>query len=98
MAETRRMGKTELYAHFVDRFGMKRTDVRDFFEELQRLSEAELVRSGEFTLPGVVKLVRQERPARVGRNPSTGEQIQISAKTVVKARIAARLKNAVLEA
>ena len=96
MAETRRMGKTELYAHFVDRFGMKRTDVRDFFEELQRLSEAELGRSGEFTLPGVVKLVRQERPARVGRNPSTGEQIQISAKTVVKARISARLKNAVL--
>lgn len=98
MAETRRMGKTELYAHFVDRFGMKRNDVRDFFEELQRLSEVELGRSGEFTLPGVVKLVRQERPARVGRNPATGAQLQIPAKTVVKARIAARLKNAVLEA
>ena len=46
----------------------------------------------------MVKLVRQERPARVGRNPSTGEQIQIPAKTVVKARIAARLKDAVLDA
>ena len=96
MVETRRMGKTELFAHFVDRFGMKRTEVRDFFEELQQLSETELRRSGEFTLPGVVKLVRQERPARAGRNPATGEQIQIAAKTVVKARIAARLKDAVL--
>lgn len=92
------MGKTELFAHFSDRFGMKRTEVRDLFEELQQLSEAELKRSGEFTLPGMVKLVRQERPARVGRNPSTGEQIQIPAKTVVKARIAARLKDAVLDA
>ena len=97
MGDTRGMTKTELFAHFCDRFGMKRTDVRDFFDELQQLSEAELGRSGEFTLPGVVKLVRQERPARVGRNPATGKQIQIPAKTVVKARIAARLKNAVLE-
>ena len=97
MVETRRMGKTGLFAHFSDRFGMKRTDVRDFFEELQRLSEAELGRSGEFTLPGMVKLVRQERPARMGRNPATGERIQIAAKTVVKARVAARLKDAVLD-
>ena len=98
MVEARKMTKTELFAHFSDRFGLKRTEVRDFFDELQQLSEAELKRSGEFTLPGVVKLVRQERPARVGRNPATGEQIQIAAKTVVKARIAARLKDAVLDA
>ena len=96
MAETR-MGKAELFAHFSDRFGMKRTEVRDFFEELQQLSEAELKRSGEFVLPGIVKLVRQERQARVGRNPATGDQIEIPAKTVVKARIAARLKDSVLD-
>ncbi len=92
------MGKTELFAHFSDRFGMKRTDVRDFFEALQELSETELKRSGEFVLPGIVKLVRQERQARVGRNPATGDQIQIPAKTVVKARIAARLQDSVLDA
>lgn len=98
MVDARKMGKTELFAHFGDRFGMKRTEVRDFFEELQQLAEAEIKRAGEFTLPGIAKLVRQERPARVGRNPATGEQIQISAKTVVKARIAARLQDAVLDA
>ncbi len=98
MAETRRMGKAELLAHFSDRFGMKRTDVRDFFEELQELCEVELKRSGEFVLPGIVKLVRQERQARVGRNPATGDPIEIPAKAVVKARIAARLKNTVLDA
>ena len=53
-------------------------------------------RSGEFVLPGMVKLVVQKRKARMGRNPATGEAIKIPAKTVVKARIAKQLKDAVL--
>ncbi len=96
MAEARRMGKSELFAHFADRFDVKRTQAREFFEELQQLSEAELKRSGEFVLPGMVKLVVQNRQARMGRNPATGEAIQIPAKTVVKARIAKQLKDSVL--
>ena len=91
-----RMGKTQLFAHFSEKFDMKRSDVRDFFDELQQLSEEQLKGSGEFTLPGMVKLVKQDRAARMGRNPATGEQIQIQAKTVVKARIAKQLKDAVL--
>ena len=91
-----RMGKTQLFAHFSEKFDMKRSDVRDFFDELQKLSEEQLKGSGEFTLPGMVKLVKQDRAARMGRNPATGEQIQIKAKTVVKARIAKQLKDAVL--
>ena len=46
--------------------------------------------------PGMVKLVVQKRKARMGRNPATGEAIKIPAKTVVKARIAKQLKDAVL--
>ena len=96
MTDGRRMGKSDLFAHFSEKTGMKRAEVRDFFDELQQLSEAELKRSGEFVLPGMVKLVRQERQARMGRNPATGQQIHIPAKTVVKARIAKALKDAVL--
>ena len=44
----------------------------------------------------MVKLVVQKRKARMGRNPATGAAIQIPAKTVVKARIAKLLKDAVL--
>ena len=90
------MGKTELFSHFAEKFDIKRAQAREFFDELQQLSESELKRSGEFVLPGMVKLVRQDRKARMGRNPATGEQIQIPAKTVVKARIAKQLKDAVL--
>ena len=96
MADARRMGKMELFAHFAEKFDMKRTVVRDLFEELMRLSERELKRSGEFVLPGMVKLVVQKRKARMGRNPATGEAIKIPAKTVVKARIAKQLKDTVL--
>ena len=73
MADARRMGKMELFAHFADKFDMKRTAVRDLFEELMHLSEKELKRSGVFVPPGMCKLVVQRRKAREGRNPATGE-------------------------
>ena len=96
MAEARRMGKTELFSHFADHFDIKRRQAHEFFDELQQLSERELKRCGEFVLPGMAKLVVQNRKARMGRNPATGEEIRIPAKTVVKARIAKQLKDSVL--
>ena len=96
MAEARRMGKSELFSHFAERFDVKRTQSREFFDELKQLSERELKRCGVFVLPGMVKLVVQNRKARMGRNPATGEAIKIPAKTVVKARIAKQLKDSVL--
>jgi len=82
------MGKSELFSHFADRFEVKRTQAREFFDELTSLAE--------IVLPGMVKLVVQKRKARMGRNPATGEAIKIPAKTVVKARIAKQLKDTVL--
>jgi len=51
-----------------------------------------------FTLPGLGKLVLVNRKARIGRNPMTGEQIQIPAKRVVKFRVAKAAKDAILGA
>ena len=76
MAEARRMGKSELFSHFAERFEMKRTQSREFFDELAALCEKELKRSGEFVMPGMVKLVVQKRKARMGRNPATGRADQ----------------------
>ena len=45
------MGKSELFSHFADRFEVKRTQAREFFDELNTLAEKELKRSGEFVLP-----------------------------------------------
>ena len=49
-----------------------------------------------FTLPGLGKLVLVNRKARTGRNPATGETIQIKAKRVVKFRVAKAAKDAIL--
>ena len=49
-----------------------------------------------FTLPGIGKLVLRNRAARIGRNPKTGETIQIQAKRVVKFRVAKAAKDAIL--
>ena len=49
-----------------------------------------------FMIPGLGKLVKVKRKARMGRNPATGETIKIPAKTVLKFRIAKAAKDAVL--
>ena len=58
MAEARRMGKTELFTHFAERFGIKRTEAGEFFDELQLLTEQELLRCGR-------RLRCHPRPARL---------------------------------
>jgi len=40
--------------------------------------------------------VRQDRKARTGRNPATGETIKIPAKKVVKFRVAKAAKDAIV--
>ena len=69
MAEPRRMNKSELFAHFAERFGIRRAEASEFFDELQQLTEQELLRCGEFLLPGVAKLVVQKRERRMGPEP-----------------------------
>lgn len=53
-------------------------------------------RARGFTVPGLGKLVLVDRKARMGRNPATGEQIQIPAKRVLKFRIGKQAKDAIL--
>lgn len=67
-----------------------------FLETIVEIAYKEVKKSGEFTLPGLGKLVKQKRKARLGHNPKTGEKIKIPAKTVVKFRLAKAAKDAVL--
>jgi DNA-binding protein HU-beta len=90
------MTKSALFAFFADKFEVKRTEVRDWFDELAALAEKEIKRSGEFTLPGMVKLSVRKSKARMGRNPATGEPIKIPAKTRVKATVVKAMKDAVM--
>ena len=57
---------------------------------------SETKKNGQFVLPGLGKLVKSQRKARMGRNPQTGAAIKIPAKTVVKFRVAKSCKDAVV--
>ena len=70
--------------------------VNEFIETLTTIAYRDTKKKGAFTLPGVGKLVLVKRKARKGRNPATGEEIQIKAKTVVKFRVAKACKDAIL--
>ena len=55
----------------------------------------ETKKNGLFTLPGIGRLVKSKRKARMGRNPVTGAAIKIPVKTVVKFRVAKAAKDSI---
>jgi len=90
------MTKTQMLNTLAEKTGLSKQEVAKVLEELATLAYAE-AKDG-FTIPGIGKLVLVDRKARMGRNPATGETIQIPAKTVVKFRIAKACKDAILPA
>ena len=88
------MTKTQIVKELAEEIGISKKQVVTALEALTKLAYREAKNS--FTLPGLGKLVLVDRKARMGRNPKTGEQIQIAAKRVVKFRVAKACKEAVL--
>ncbi len=95
-AGKKRMTQSEVLNHFAEKFDMKRAQVRELFDELANLASSEVKNNGEFALPGFGKLVLSQRKAREGRNPQTGETIQIPAKTTLKFRVSKAMKDTVV--
>jgi len=91
-----KLTKSQTLQALSDKTGMAKKDVVSFMEALTEMALSEVKSNGEFTLPGIGKLVKKNRAARMGRNPATGESINIPAKTVVKFRVAKACKESVL--
>ena len=89
------MTKTALIRAMAEKMEMNNKQVASFFEMLADTAVKETKKNGEFTIPGIGKLVKAERKARLGRNPQTGETIKIKAKTVVKFRVAKVAKDTI---
>ncbi len=66
-----------------------------FLARLVELAITQTKKNGEFTIPGLGKLVKAQRAARMGRNPATGETIKIKAKTTVKFHVAKAAKDVI---
>lgn len=90
------MSKSALIGFLAEKTQKSRKEMAGFLDLLAETAYKETKSSGEFTLPGIGKLVKKNRAARQGRNPATGETIQIPAKIVVKFRVSKQAKDAIL--
>ncbi len=90
------MTKSEILQGLADKLCKTRKEVSDFMDALVEMAYQVTKKDGEFTIPGLGKLIKKNRLARMGRNPATGQQIQIPAKTVIKFRVLKAAKDAIL--
>lgn len=91
-----KMTKSQILASLSEKTNISKKDVTLLLDTMTEMAYSEVKNSGEFTVPGIGKLVKVDRKARMGRNPATGEEIKIPAKTVVKFRVAKAAKDALL--
>jgi DNA-binding protein HU-beta len=96
MAGKKPLTKAQIVSYFAKKFDLSKKVASSVIDEMAALAIAETKKAGAFTFPGVGKLVLVRRKARVGRNPATGEPINIPAKTVVKMRVAKACKEAIV--
>ncbi len=90
------MTKSEFVEKLATTSSVEKKDVKKVLEAFTEVVVSTLKSEKKVKLPGLGVFAVKDRPARTGRNPMTGEQIQIPAKKVVKFRVAKDLKKAVL--
>jgi DNA-binding protein HU-beta len=90
------MTQTQLVRALAEHGEVNNKVARAILDHLASTAIAEVKKNGVFVIPGIGRLVRQDRKARTGRNPATGESIKIPAKKVVKFRVAKAAKDAIV--
>lgn len=88
------MTATQTIRSLATTIGLSKKIVFGVLDELHALAAKEAKRG--FTVPGFGVLALNDRKARMGRNPRTGEPVKIAAKRVCKFRLKKALKDAVL--
>ncbi|HUX43785.1 MAG TPA: HU family DNA-binding protein [Terracidiphilus sp.] len=89
------MTKTALTRHMAEKLQLTNKQSAAFLDLLAETAIKETKKNGVFVIPGIGRLVKAERKARIGRNPQTGAAIKIKAKTVVKFRVAKAAKDVI---
>lgn len=87
------MKKSELISVLAKHADVSKTEANRVLAALEQAVKVELLEGGEVTLPGIGTLATEERAARQGRNPKTGETIAILATRAPKFKPAKGLKD-----
>jgi DNA-binding protein HU-beta len=91
------MNQAELYNAIAIASGISKKEIESVLKAAGEVVTEQLKAGDEVTLPGLGKFSTKAKAARTGRNPATGEEIQIPAKTVPHFSASKVLKDAVAE-
>jgi DNA-binding protein HU-beta len=89
------MTKTQLVAALAEGAAMDKAAANRALDVLTEIVTKEVSGGGAVTLPGLGKFACRDRPERMVRNPSTGEQMMKPADRVAKVTIAKQLKDVI---
>src|SRR5215470_10332249 len=92
------MTQTQMTAYLADRIGISKRQAKSALDELNGLVTRQLKKEGSLRLAGLGVFRKRKLKARRGRNPATGEQIKIAARTRLHFTPAKALKASVLGA
>jgi len=95
MAATK-MTQSAIVKELAEATGTTTKTAKQFMVSFADMAVRETKKNGMFVIPGIGRLVRVDRKARLGRNPATGETIKIPAKKVVKFRVAKAVKDSIV--
>lgn len=73
------MNKKELITTMAGKAGLSQKDACKALEALTAAVSEALKAEGSVTIPGLGKFQVKERAARIGKNPRTGEKVEIAA-------------------
>ena len=87
------MNKTELVETIAQRTDISKKDVQAVLDQFEDIAGDVVAKGKEaLTIPGFLKFEQTHRAARTGRNPQTGETIQVAAANAAKVSAGAKLK------
>ncbi|MCY3577923.1 MAG: HU family DNA-binding protein [bacterium] len=89
------MNKSELVSAISERTGESKSAVDSVLSSLETVVTEQVILGNKVAITGFVSFEQTTRGARTGRNPRTGESIQIAAAKGCKVSAGARLKAAV---
>ncbi|MCP3425440.1 HU family DNA-binding protein [Rothia sp. AR01] len=86
--------RSELVAEVAEKSGMSQAAVNGVLDAVFQVFESSVADGEKITIPGWLSVERTDRAARTGRNPQTGEAIEIPAGHGVKLSAGSKLKAA----
>ena len=90
--DTTALTKAQLADALFDQLGLNKREAKDFVDAFFEILSAELVQGNSVKISGFGNFEVHNKSARPGRNPKTGQSVDIAARRVVTFRASGSLR------